>query len=116
MQDTLPKSVVDGVDKCRAAFVRKSAEDIEKEIQAFYLHHDDVLTYSVAQRDWADNRRTVEENRAKFIADELIKFDEGLLIEEEEKAWGWSPLFRELITVPAPSILRRPFQHTAEEF
>ena len=116
MQDTLPKSVVDGVDKCRTAFVKKSTEDIEKEIQAFYLHHDDVLSYSIAQREWADNRRALEDSRAKFIADELIKFDEGLLIEEEEKAWGWSPLFRELITVPEPSIIRRPFQHTAEEF
>ena len=115
-QDTLPKSVVDGVDICKAAFVRKSEEDIEKEIAAFFVHHDDVLSYSVAQRNFAQTRREMEENRARHVADELVKFDEGLEIEAEEKAWAWSPLFVELITVPEPTFLRRPFHHTVEEF
>ena len=48
-QDSLPLPVVAALDRLKTAFTYKSGDAIAKEIQLFYLHHDDVLTFLAQQ-------------------------------------------------------------------
>ncbi|KAG0595178.1 hypothetical protein M758_UG146300 [Ceratodon purpureus] len=46
----------------------------------------------------------------------MARYDMKVRIEAEEKECGWSPLFMDLILVPLPPYLQRPFKHTEGEF
>ena len=107
---------MEAVNKCVAVFMTKSAADIEKEIEKFYLHHDDVLNYPARQAEYEESIRKVEECRAGYLKEELEKFETGLKIAAEAADWDWSPLYANFILNPMPPILSRPFSHTKEEF
>ena len=104
------------VDRCKAAFVKKSQAEIDAEIDAFYLHHDDVLSYQGKLQEFEHKAKQVEASRKKYVDAELHKFEMELLMEYENQVWSWSPLYADFILVPTPPCLGRPFLHTEEEF
>lgn len=116
MQESIPKHVMDAVERCREVFVRRSAAGIEKEIQSFYLHHDDHLTWLAKKKTWEETGLQVERDRKAHIAGEMAEYDRDIRIQAEQREWEWSPLFMDLICAPLPPFLHRPYEHDEDEF
>ena len=75
LQEKLPRATIKAVNKCKAVFMKKSAVDIDKEIEAFYLHHDNVLTWPRKMGEYKDSVRKVEEVWVGYIKEEMEKFE-----------------------------------------
>ena len=119
MQDSLPIQCLKLLDRCKEAFSSKCEAKIEKEIQDFYLHHDDVLSYGARVKEYEESkaaRKQLVRARAAFVAEEMARYDRELSIAAEAREWGWSPLFSHMILLPLPPCLCRPCEHSEEEF
>ena len=116
VQDSFPLAVIKSLDRCKAAFTRKSSAAIEREIEDFYLYHDEVLIFQGQQRQFERRIMQVESNRKAFVAEEMARYDIAVRMREEHIQWCWSPLFMDLIRAPPPTCISRPFEHSDEEF
>ncbi|KAG0596342.1 hypothetical protein M758_UG245200 [Ceratodon purpureus] len=73
-QSGLGRDVLHAVDRTKAAFVKKLQAEIDKEIDAFYLHLDDVLSYQKKLSEFEARVKQVDHSRKKYVEGEVQKF------------------------------------------
>ena len=112
----MPKEAVVALERCKRAFVAKSPELVEREIQDFYLYHDDMIQFRRKQQVFEDSIMELELKREAFVAEDMSRFDRMVRIEVEDEDWSWSPFFMEMRCLPQPASLCRPFEHSEDEF
>ena len=116
IQKELGASVMDAVDRCRHAFMKKSTGLMDKEIEAFWIYHDDFYSYTTRLEEYRDTLQDTERKRKEYVEAEMFRFDRKVWMAAEDKQWKWSSLFCAFSTSPEPACMTRPFQHTEEEF
>lgn len=77
--------MVAGLERCKTAFTYKSAAAIGRELELFFLHHDDVLTFLARQREFQGQIDQVDRNRRAFVAEEMARYDQMIRMAEEEE-------------------------------
>ena len=104
------------LERCKNAFTSRSEEAILREIQEFYLFHDEVLVWEARQQDYLSSLKQVDRNKWAYVAEQMARYDQGIRIDEELTEWSWSPPFMDTIRVPTPCCVSRPYEHSEEEF
>ena len=93
MQRELGAGVMDAVDRCRHAFMKKSSGLMDKKIEVFWVYHDDSYAYTTRMKQYRTTLKDTERKRNKYVDAEMFKFDTKLRMAAEDDKWKWSILF-----------------------
>ena len=58
---------MDVVDRCRHAFMEKSSGLMDKEIEAFWIYHDDFYSYTTRMEEYRNTMKDTEQKWKEYV-------------------------------------------------
>lgn len=63
----LGAGVMDAVDRCKHAFMKKSSGLMDKEIEALWIYHYDLYSYTIHMEEYKNTLKDTKRKRKEYV-------------------------------------------------